>query len=377
MTRIAVVTADLTPGSGGIADHSRVIAGALRAGGAEAALLSLADRAADLDSPAERRLPAALPWPRRIDLARRFLDARGTGGAILQLGPYLYDPKGLLQRVAEPLSAVLAGRRLAVVLHETWVGELAMHRWRDRLIGRLQRRGLEGLLRRLAPAGTFVSLPLYREQLARRGVAAALLPLPGNLPVAPTPAGAWLAERFAAAGLDLGDPALAVAGIFGGHWPRWSPEPALGRFVAAALAAGRRPVLLLIGRHGSPPARLEAWRRRHPRLAVVETGERPAAQLSGTVNSVHCALAVTPWELAGKSGSLAALLEHGVPTLATWGDPRRDPGLPADRRDLLLPPGSDPAPLLDRRPGSGPWRPLAPAVAARLREALAASAARG
>lgn len=375
--RIALVTAGLAPGSGGIADHSRVVASALRAQGVPAAVLALAERGPAVDEPLERRLPIDLPWAARVQAARAFLDARAPDGAILQLAPTLYDPRGLLQRASGPLLAILAGRPLAVVLHETWIGELPQHGWRDRATGPLQRQGLLRLLRRLAPLEIAVSLPLYRAQLARRGLDTAAVPLPGNLPVTREPPGDWLRERFAAQGLALGDPALAVAGTFGGHWPRWSPEPALGAFVAAAQAAGRRPVLLAVGRHGSSAERLAAWRAAHPALALVETGEQPGDRLSGALNALHCALAVTPWELAGKSGAIAALLEHGVPTLCTWGDSGMENGVPEDRRDLLLPPGSAIAALLDRRPGSGPWRPQAAEVAARLLQPLAAHAARG
>lgn len=375
--RVALVCAGLAPGSGGIADHTRVVAEAMRGAGTEAALLSLAERGPAVDVSLERRLPADATWPQRVRAARSFLDARAPDGLLLQLSPTLYQPRGLLQRVAAPLLAILAGRPIAVMLHETWVGELPQHDWRDRLVGPLQRRGLLALLHRLAPLQVAVSLPLYRAQLARRGLAARVLPLPGNLPVTSDPPGAWLAERFAAQGLRLGDPALAIAGTFGGHWPRWSPEPALAAFVAAAEAAGRRPVLLAIGRHGSTRDRLAAWCAPHPRLALLETGEQPGDRLSGAVNALHGALAVTPWELAGKSGAIAALLEHGVPTLCTWGDARLENGVPEDRRALLLPPGSPVAPLIERRPGSGPWRPLAPAVAAALLQPLAASGGAG
>jgi hypothetical protein len=343
------VTGSLGPGRDGIGDYCRVLSQTLAAAGAKPALLALADReeTAEHDNFPCLRLPAARPWQERVEAARRFLAAQGAERVFLQLSPYLYHPRGLLQSAAGPLAALLGERRPLVMVHETWVGELPFHGWKDRVIGPWQRHGFLALLRALQSAQLFTSLPLYRAQLARHGVAAALLPLPGNVPVQPE-----------AAQLTLQEP---VAGIFGGLWPGFEPHAALD-----GLAAAGGATLLLIGRHGASSERLAAWRRRHRGLAIVETGPLEPAAVSRHLNRLSFAIGVSPWELAGKSGSIAALLEHGVPVLTTWGDPRQASGVPDDRAPLLQPPGSALAPLLARQPGSGPFRPMAPVVAARL-----------
>jgi hypothetical protein len=90
--------------------------------------------------------------------------------------------------------------------------------------------------------------------------------------------------------------------------------------------------------------------------------------VSQHLNLLSFALAVSPWQMAGKSGTVAALLEHGVPVLVSWGERSKASGVPDDRAALLHPPGSAIGPLLARPPGSGPFRPLAPSIAAKLLE---------
>ena len=49
-------------------------------------------------------------------------------------------------------------------------------------------------------------------------------------------------------------------------------------------------------------------------------GELPPRELSVVLRGLDMGLATTPWALAGKSSTIAALLEHGVPVLVTRND---------------------------------------------------------
>jgi len=363
--RIALVTASLEPGRDGIGDHCRALAGALAAVGARPRLLALADRGvtAPMDAePDTLRLPAALDWRARVAAGRAFL--AGAEGLSLQLAPYLYHPKGLLSRATAPLAALVAGPRLQVTLHETWVGWYRTHGLGDRLVGWRQRRDLLALLRRLAPRALDTSLPVYAAQLATAGLRARVVPMCGNLPVAPTAPPPWLAERLHAA-VQPAEPAPLLIGLFGSHWPGWAPEAALAALGRAATAQQRRAMLLLFGRHGEA-TRLRALAAAVG-LALLDLGELPAPAAGAAMNAVSAALAVTPYDLAGKSGTIAAWLEHGVPVLTTWGAAAGPAPVAAEFQHLVLPPGSDPAPLLRRTPGSGPFRPQ---VGARARALL-------
>jgi hypothetical protein len=69
------------------------------------------------------------------------------------------------------------------------------------------------------------------------------------------------------------------------------------------------------------------------------TGEQPAATVSAFLQAADLAISTTPWALSGKSGAVAAALEHGLPVLVTrraWslrGMPTPEP----DPHPLLFP----------------------------------------
>jgi hypothetical protein len=72
-------------------------------------------------------------------------------------------------------------------------------------------------------------------------------------------------------------------------------------------------------------------RREHDNALVwVRCGELPAEEISALMQTVDFGVAVSPWNLMGKSGSAAAMLDHGLPILFT-----RDEGAPL--ADALAP----------------------------------------
>jgi hypothetical protein len=232
---------------------------------------------------------------------------------------------------------IILGHHLAVYFHELWIGEARGEPLKNRLIGALQRRAIRRLLLALRPAHVLTSNPVYAAMLADLGCPAEVLPLPGNLPPADADARAaaraWLAARSAPA-------TEARAALFGTIHPEWQGEEAVASWCADAARRGLAPRLLALGRLGpAAPARLAALRAAAPALLIDETGELPAPLLAGLLAECELAFATSPWALIGKSGSAAAFLEAGLPTLVTRDDWRRRRGvtpLPEPRPGLRL-----------------------------------------
>jgi hypothetical protein len=117
--------------------------------------------------------------------------------------------------------------------------------------------------------------------------------------------------------------------------------------------------------------RMRAWRRAHPELEFLALGVQPAARVSAYLQALDFGLTSYPYALIGKSSSVVAMLEHGLPVIVAWGDLR--PDLPAIDRELslVLRPGGDLRRFISetrdrRRRGS-----RLPAVAAAMADALA------
>jgi hypothetical protein len=205
------------------------------------------------------------------------------------------------------------------MLHELWIGESLDYGIKGRAVGWIQKKLLLRALRVWAPEVTHTSNPTYRELLLRNGVAAAELPLPGNIRIVPAAAGfarRWVEQR---AGLGAGAPDALLAGVFGAIHQHWADFSWVGRLARACEGAGRRLVVLQIGRKSDVGA--EIWRALSAagdgRVRFVEFGEMKEDAVSLALQGVDLGIATSPWALVGKSGAVAAMLEHGLPVAVT------------------------------------------------------------
>jgi hypothetical protein len=223
------------------------------------------------------------------------------------------------------------------MLHELWIGEGAGSSFKDRCIGALQKHSLLRTVRSWAPDVIHTSNPLYRELLRRNGVSSAELPLPGNIPIHPInreSARRWLLNR-----LELRDNDCFLAGVFGSIHPEWA-ETAWINDLSQPLASLNRPLVLVhIGRAGNQGE--SVWTRLQERFRgqvdLYALGELPATEVSIALQGLDLGVSSTPWTLVGKSGTVAAMLEHGLPVLVTRDDTRLRSGpTPAPTSNPLL-----------------------------------------
>lgn len=264
------------------------------------------------------------------------------GGVWLQFVAFGWGNRGVISgATTRALGEACAGRRTVVNLHELWLGEATGDGLKNRWLGAWQRRGVLRMLQAVKPVAVMTSTPVYQAILAKAGIAAELWPLPGNLPD-PTAsdqlaADAWLRER------GLENAALAV--VFGAVHPEWDGVKALRSWQEHHAQAGRKGVLLVLGRNG--PAAKEVFARlakEVPQLRMEFGGMLAAGLLAAVMAKASLGLATTPWALIGKSGSVAAYRALGVPVLVTRDDWRwrrgetplraEEPGLRRWREDL-------------------------------------------
>jgi glycosyltransferase involved in cell wall biosynthesis len=315
-----------------VADYTRRLAVALRAAGAEVTVAT--GRRWDVRDVAgvARRLRAARP-----DVVH------------VQWAPPAYGRDG---RAAGLLPALLGrGRRaprLAVTVHEYGGWE-----WAPPFGARLGWHPEGGLL--LPRARTVVTTnEQHAAMLAAAGFPAAVVPIGPNLD-APARTGDPADRERVRSALGVG-PGAALVAFFGFVAPvkgvaellealallrRGADAP---RDVHLALAGGLDG--LALGRDGGT-----AWRRElRGRIAALGLdgavhvlGWRPADEVSRLLHAADAAALPFRGGVTRKSGSLLALLDHGVPTVVTpWSPP--DPAL-ADGGAVRVVPEGDPAAL--------------------------------
>lgn len=384
MRHIALVCAALEPGRDGVGDYCRRLAVALHHQGVSASLLAIADRhvgaptapAADI-----LRLPAAMPAADRHRLAAAALARWSPDWCSLQFVCWSHGWRGVVTAEAGRLRRLLAGRPLHIMFHEPWLtGDFEVtpspaRRWARAALGLAQKRGMARLARLLRPRIVHTSNAVYRRMLDQIGVAAGLLPIFGNIPLAPNIA--WTDLRTLVHGraglvLPTARADVLLAGVFGAV-RRVPVQPALQ---AVATAAGaRRAVLLSLGDAG-PRGRemLATWAHDVPGLHCALVGPLDPALLSACFDQLDLGVNLHPAQVIGRSGAAAALLEHGVPLISGWGQPPPDDDAFAARwRHLLLPADAQLACALAALPPRTRWADGAETAARQLRADLDAA----
>ena len=338
--RVAFLTSCLEPGKDGVGDYARGLAAACVQSGCACTLVALNDSRVDrlvTEVQVDRgvplntlRFPASSRWSERLPVAQDWLHQHGADWLSLQFVPYGFHPKGVVVGLGSKLAGLGERRRWHVMFHELWLGTHEGSPVR-RVIGWAQRRAIMSLIDSLAPAMLHTSNSAYRALLASAGARAAVLPLCGNIAVSEEADAGWFARELDRLGVPR-EVTTSLAdcwwfGLFGSVHPEWSPEPLFGYLQDAAERAGRRLGMASIGRLGRGESLWRTIQARYAdRFLFATFGERSATEVSAFLRGIDFGIATTPWEVIGKSGATAAMLDHGLPVIVS----RDDVHIPVD-----------------------------------------------
>jgi len=324
--RILFVCSGAAPGCDGVGDYSRRLAEELRKRGHFAAILALNDRLVE-NSPRllenELRLSASLPWRKRLVAAKKFASEFRPNLWSLQFVGYGFDSRGLPLGLAKRLRHLGGNEIWHAMFHELWVERGGG--WKFQILSRLQAALVLQLCRTLKPSIIHTSNISYKKRLADAGVASSILPLFGNIPPVPT---------------DIKtDPSHWVFAFFGSIRRGWEPEPLLSRIEEARVCTGKTKCRFIsIGRLGEFGDKIWSSMERsgYEHFVFEKRGELCPGDVSRELQSANFGIAVSPLDILGKSGAVAAMREHGLPVVVN----RFDKPLPDDNfaslHDLIL-----------------------------------------
>ena len=330
--KILFVCSCLEPGLDGVGDYTRRLAAELNARGHHCYLLSLADpevkKATARDFGGANgglpglRLPATDSWPERLRQAKGFCESVAPDWISWQIVLYGFDPRGLSFGLGARCGEISAGRRNQIMFHELWIGEAEQSSLKNKIIGKLQSLIIKDLLSKLRPLVVHTHTPLYRHLLSGLGCRAAILPLFGNIPLTARPRSEWLKEKWPQ---DWGSFNLAdrdswwIFVVFGSIHPEWDAEDFLSRASAAAQRAGKKCVLISIGRPGAAGERMLRGLQKHEgdSWRFLNLGWQPGEDISQCLLMADFGVSTVPPEYVFKSGAAAAMIEHGLPVITT------------------------------------------------------------
>jgi hypothetical protein len=331
--RFAFICAALEPGRDGVGDYTRRLAGELAQLGNHTSLIALHDTHVFKISVARQeiegmsvpvlRLPATMMTGDRINEARGWLEYFQPDCVSLQFVPFGFHPKGLCFGMGKTLATINRCARWHIMFHELWLGLGENASLKHRVLGFLQRLIIHDCIGRLRPKVIHTQAEPYREALRRTNIAATLLPLFGNIPR--QEAGCW--DDFLkplvteAAGKNYTRSEVYLAGILGMVHPEWDAAKAVDVLDPLLQRSGKRLVLIFHGKNQMTAGDTQKLRSRlRDRADVVNTGELPAPEISKILLTLDLGLATSPQQNIQKSGSVAAMREHGLPVLVTRDD---------------------------------------------------------
>jgi glycosyltransferase involved in cell wall biosynthesis len=305
--KIVFLCGSLEQGKDGVGDYTGILAAECARLGHQTFLLSLNDSWIQGSRTEETilRLGSQLSWPERIKTARAFLSRVQPDLASLQFVPYSFHPAGLNFALPQILSAILGRLPLQIMFHEIWTGGHLGAPPKVQFFGFCQRKAIEAMVRKLSCQVAHTSNLVYRRLLAKHGITAEHLPLFGSVPIA------------SSGSPDRQTNNLLRIGMFGSIHPEWSPD----ELFLQLQKLEKLIEISHIGRIGPGEAIWsEMAKKFQSQIRFRRLGETSHERISRYLLSLDLGLATTPLSLIGKSSTVAAMLEHGLPVIVTRSD---------------------------------------------------------
>jgi hypothetical protein len=259
------------------------------------------------------------------------LAAFGPDWVSFQFVPYAYAHRGLVTPLTLPWSSLRGRRGTHFMFHEIWIGAHVGASLRDRVMGWLQRCGVQSVIRSLGPCVIHCSNRLYSSLLEHARIPSRLLPLFGNVPVLPMVVDPYKAlVESLCPGTDRKD--WRVAAFFGTIHSGSSVIQVLRWLQAISQREGRRLLVASLGHCPNASQHFRDWSAAiggTEQVYFVVKGMMPSHELSAWLGAADCGISTTPYNIIEKSGSAVAFAEHGVPVLvADRGSPVRHANVP-------------------------------------------------
>ena len=222
----------------------------------------------------------------------------------IQFAPYAYATNGFPYQILKYLAINLKNRKVHLNFHEIWVGAYPRATWKEKLIGRLQKKLILGFVNKCKPAWITSSNAAAIDRLKEEGVQAMFLYLFGNIPFSTT------------LKLSPDTDKLKVA-FFGTPYADFPYDKLGGFFSTLTKTCGKKLKIILIGlqREDAGTDRVLSLCKKNDFL-IEKTGELSTDLISEQLQECSLCVCTTPFDVIGKSSATAAMFEHGLPVMA-------------------------------------------------------------
>jgi len=221
----------------------------------------------------------------------------------LQFAPFLFSTNGLSGKALYTFGHMLKQCETHINFHEIWIGAYPQASWKEKLVGWRQKREILQFLEITNPAFITTSNSAALDRLKRQGIATEYLYLFGNIP--------QFREE------QIYKTQFIKVVFFGTLYDKFPYEQLAENLDKISKLTDKSIELCLIGRkrEGIGLKQLRFIARRYG-FTISEKGELPIHLISKELQSSDIGVATTPFDVIGKSGATAAMLEHRLPVFA-------------------------------------------------------------
>lgn len=305
--RILFICSSLEPGKDGVGDYTIQLAAALNDKGHTTAIIALNDRHAHVHSVQlihqtinTLRLPLMYAWKKRSELALEFIQPLRTDWLSLQYVSFGFNPKGLPFGLSQHIKRLQGNAKLHVMFHELWVGFNQKSSLKIKTWSLLQKAMFQSFLQRLGADVITTNTGIYQKLLQDAGFVSTVLPLFSNIPV-------YSGRKHIIMHATNTIQFIAFGMIH--------PGAPLEAFINAAVTYGKKynkePEIIFTGNNGNEK---QHWKNVCNRYGCryLDKGWQPEVEISATLSAGDFGITTTPYLVIEKSGSVAAMLAHGL-----------------------------------------------------------------
>ena len=223
---------------------------------------------------------------------------------IIQFAPYSFSSSGYSGNSILQFASALSEKKVIVNFHEIWIGTYPKAKWKESLIGWKQKREILKFLELIKPNKIHSTNAAAIDRLKKEGVNAEFMYLFGNIPYS-TKEGSPSNSRN-----------LKVA-FFGTLYESF-PYELLGHTLSQiAELLATKIELRIIGRQRDRNSLSKLIKMGEDKAFLIcETKELSPDEISQELQASSIGVSTTPFDIIGKSGATAAMLEHGLPILS-------------------------------------------------------------
>lgn len=309
--KILFLCGSLEPGQDGVGDYTRRLSAEIIRRGNQVSIIALNDRKiTEIVTESQiseetaidvLRMPNHISTRLRFQKAQNFITTFNPEWISLQYVPFSFHKKGLPFGLTSNLLKIGKDRKWHIMFHELWVGMNSEASLKLKIRGFVQKKMIHKFIKKIKPSVVHTQSQLYHWQLNKLGIENEILPLFSNIK----------AIDFKSKSNDLNKLSFVVFGTIHPEAPIVAFAHILAKY---ALRNNLDIEMIFIGRCGNEQDR---WITvcQSEKIKINILGEQTSLKISEVLFKADFGITSTPFLLSEKSGTVAAMKEHGLPIL--------------------------------------------------------------